>query len=394
MKSVGIICECNPFHGGHEHLIERARASGADTVICVMSGYFVQRGEAAILDAHARAKAILQGGADLVLELPFPFSAAGAEFFALAGVRMLDRLGVDELWFGSECGDVAMLNRAADICESDEFCKRYAEQSDATSGTAEGYFALLREYMGEDVACLSNDILGIAYLRALEKIGSKVTPVTIRREGSAYTETEMRAGGYPSATALRRAWREQGVGAVLPHLPAAVRDVYKDAGEIADLKYAERAVLAHFRLTSVEALEQTEALSGGLGARMAKAAQQATTLEELLALSATKKYPTARLQRGILFAMTGISHEDVHVEPAYARLLAANDVGCTYLAKHRKQSDFPIVTRRADLPDTAQAKRQAEIEERAYALYTLCLKEAVAVENFWKRTAHISKNRP
>ena len=394
MKSVGIICECNPFHGGHGHLIRRARESGADAVICVMSGCFVERGEPAILDAHTRAKAILCGGADAVLELPFPYSAASAEFFATAGIRMLDRLGVDELWFGSECGDIEMLGRAAEICSSEEFGRAYAEKSEGASGTAESYFALLCEYMGEDVTCLSNDILGIAYLRAMKLINSQMTAVTVRREGSAYTETTVKAAGYPSATALRRQWKASGVESVLPSLPEEVRDVYARAGVIADLKYAERAVLAHFRLTPTEALERIEALSGGLGARMASAAQRATTLEELLALSATKKYTTARLQRGILFAMTGTVRDDLLSAPAYARLLAANDVGCAFLARHRKQSDFPIVTRRTDLPDTPAAKRQAEVEERAYALYTLCFEDVTATESFWKRTAHISKNKP
>ena len=394
MKSVGIICECNPFHSGHAHLIQRARESGADTVICVMSGYFVERGEPAVLDAHTRAEAVLCGGADAVLELPFPYSAAGAEFFAAAGVKMLDRLGVNELWFGSECGDIALLDRAAEVCDSDEFYSRYNKTCESSGGTAEAYFAILRELLGEDVACLSNDILGIAYLRALKKIGSQMTPVTILREGSAYTATEMVDAGHPSATALRRLWRERGTEAVLPYLPEAVHDVYKDACEITDLKYAERAVLAHFRMTSIDTLEQIEALSGGLGARMAKAAQGTTTLEALLALSATKKYTTARLQRGILFAMVGISHGDVCADPAYARLLAANEAGCAFLAKHRKQSDFPIVTRRTDLPDTAEAKRQAEIEERAYALYTLCFRESTVADDLWRRTARISKNKP
>ena len=394
MKSVGIICECNPFHGGHRHLIQQARESGADAVICVMSGYFVERGEPAILDAHTRAKAILCGGADAVLELPFPYSAASAEFFAVAGVRILDRLGVDELWFGSECGDLHVLERAAEICDSEAFCRAYAEKSEGASGTAESYFALLREYMGEDVTCLSNDILGIAYLRAMRQNGSAMRAVTARRVGSAYAETSLSDGGFPSATALRRKWRTEGVEAVLSYVPNEVRDVYQGAGAIADLKCAERALLAHFRLTPIETLEQIEALAGGLGTRMASAAQKATTLEELLALSATKKYTTARLQRGILFALTGIERKDLLAVPAYARLLAANDVGCAFLAKHRKQSDFPIVTRRKDLPDTQEAKRQAEIEERAYALYTLCFEDVTATESFWKRAAHISKNKP
>ena len=385
MKSVGIICECNPFHSGHEHLIASARAAGADVVACVMSGYFVQRGEAAILDAHTRAEALLCGGADLVLELPFPYSSGSAEFFAAAGVSMLSSLGVEELWFGSECGDIDLLSRAAEICSSEEFCKRYAEQGEGSSGTAEAYFALLQEYLGADVTCLSNDILGIAYLRAIREQGSHMRAVTIPRQGSGYSEQDVTSGMHPSATAIRRLWKQDGAEAALLHLPASVREVYRCAEEIADLKHAERAVLSHFRLASSASLDQIESLSGGLGARMATAAQRAATLEELLQLSATKKYTTARLQRGILFALTGITRADLQRAPAYARLLALNDQGGAWLAQQRKRGGIPVVTRRTDLPNTPDAKRQAELEERAYALYTLCRPTTDSAETLWKQ---------
>lgn len=392
MRSVGIICECNPFHGGHEYLIRQARQSGAEAVICVMSGYFVQRGEAAILDAHTRARALLLGGADAVLELPFPFSAAGAEFFATAGVKMLSGLGVDELWFGSECGDLALLNRAAEVCDSEAFRTRYAASVESKSGTAEAYFDLLGEFLGKDFACLSNDILGIAYLRALRAVGSTMRPVTVKREGAAYLDGRLTDGGYPSATALRAKWREAGKDAVLPYLPMAVRRAFDTVEAIADLKNAERAVLAHFRLTPPDRLESIATLAGGLGARMAKAAADATTLEGFLELAATKKYPTARLQRGILFALTEIMPEDLKSDPAYARLLAANATGCEFLGACRKKSGLAIVTRRTDLPDTASAHRQAELEARAFALYTLCTPNATPTAEQWKRGAYIVKN--
>ena len=92
MRSIGIVCECNPLHGGHQYLIQQARAAGADAVICVMSGCFTQRGEAAIADPYTRAHALILGGADAVVELPFPYSCAGAEFFASAGVEILNLL--------------------------------------------------------------------------------------------------------------------------------------------------------------------------------------------------------------------------------------------------------------------------------------------------------------
>ena len=391
MRSAGIICECNPFHGGHEYLIRRARQSGADAVICVMSGYFVQRGEAAILDAHSRARALLFGGADAVLELPFPFSAAGAEFFAAAGVKMLSGLGVDELWFGSECGDIGLLTRAATVCDSEDFRTRYAESVESKSGTAEAYFDLLSELLGADMTCLSNDILGIAYLRAIKEIGASMRPVTVKREGAAYLDTVLTDGGYPSATALRAKWREEGRDAILPYLPVAVRRELDTVDAIADLKNAERAVLAHFRLTPPERLESIAVLSGGLGSRMAKAAADATSLEQLLELAATKKYPTSRLQRGILFALTEIIPEDLKVDPA-ARLLAANATGCEFLATSRKKDGgLPIVTRRTDLPKTDAASRQLELETRAFALYTLCTEQTMTVSDQWKARAYITK---
>ena len=126
MKSAGIVCECNPFHEGHRHLVTQARRDN-DAVVCVMSGYFTQRGEVAIADPYARAEALIAGGADLVLELPFPYSCAGAESFASAGISILSRFGADELWFGSECGDLSRLRTAAEIAQSEAFLASYAQ---------------------------------------------------------------------------------------------------------------------------------------------------------------------------------------------------------------------------------------------------------------------------
>ena len=122
MKISGIICEYNPFHAGHAYLIKEAKKS-ADAVICVMSGQFTQRGEAAILDKFSRAKTAILGGADLVLELPMPFSAASARYFATAGVSLLDMVGADHVVFGSESGEIAALSELAERSLSEEFLK-------------------------------------------------------------------------------------------------------------------------------------------------------------------------------------------------------------------------------------------------------------------------------
>lgn len=392
MRTAGIICECNPFHGGHQYLIARARESGADTVICVMSGCFVQRGDAAVLPPHLRAETLLCGGADAVLELPFPFSAASAEFFAAAGVDILDRLGVDELWFGSECGDVELLSRLSSVAESEDFLADYGASVQGSDGTAKGYLERLQALAGEDVTLSSNDILGVAYLRALRAKRSGMRPVTVKRQGSAYRDGKLTQGEYPSATALRRLWREEGLAAMLSHLPEETRACYRHVdGAFADLAFAERLILGHFRLTPPSELETVAELGGGLGNRLAECAKSAGSTDEFFSLAATKKYPNARLRRGVLFALTGIKSEDLRTSPAYVRLLAANARGRRFLAETRREQSLPVVTRRSDLPSNADALRQAEWERRAFSLYSLCLPKAQSETDLWTRGAVIKK---
>lgn len=383
MTTVGIICECNPMHGGHEYLIRRATDGRDARVLCVMSGCFVQRGEAAIAEPYLRAEALVRAGADAVVEFPFPYAASGAEFFARTGVDILSRLGADEIWFGSECGDITLLRRAAEVCESEEFQSLYAQSVADNSGTAEAYFDILQRLCGENTPVLSNDILGIAYLRAIRKTNSRLRPVTIRRVGSAYGEQSLRENEYPSATALRNAWREGGVESILNHLPAACRAVYAHAEHPIDLANAERLILGHFRLVLPDALEQIAELSGGLSGRLQRAACEAESLDGMLDLAATKKYPTARLRRGIVFALTGITPEALRTSPAYVRLLAANREGCRLLAEIRKTSELAVVTRKADLPDTPEAEAQAEWERRAWALYGLCRADGALFPSPW-----------
>lgn len=393
LRSVGIICECNPFHGGHQHLIRQARASGADVVVCAMSGSFVQRGEAAIVDARLRSRTLLCGGADVVVELPYPFCASGAEYFARAGVEILDRLGVNELWFGSECGDIALLSQLAEAAESEAFQKRYAEVAAGGSPTAEAYFRVLGEVAGVESTCFSNDILGIAYLRALRACRSSVQPVTVKRVGSAYLDESVAKGSYPSATALRRLWRERGLDAILPYLPKEVAALLLSEENIqtADLRYAERWILGQLRVAEPSVIEQGAELGGGLGNRLAMLARESSSLEELLRLAATKKYPNARILRGLLFFMTGITPTDLRAPIAYVRLLAANRTGCDYLALTRRTAQIKVVTRRTELPRSADAIRQAAIEARAWSLYTLCRETAGAADDLWKHGAYIEK---
>ncbi len=393
MKIAGIICECNPFHGGHEYLISCARSAGADVVVALMSGCFVQRGDAAIADPMARAEILLLGGADVVLELPFPYAAAGAEFFAAAGVSILERLGVTELWFGSECGDLPRLRFLAEAVDSPAFRERYAKTAAGSEGTAKAFFSCLQEICGDEAPCRSNDILAISYLRALKDQGAGMRPVTVKRQGSDYRAEALEAQGFPSATALRRCWLEEGLEAVLRYFPAGAEAVLTpcvaQGRAPATLSMAERLILGHLRTLSPSAAEGIAELSGGLGNRLVAAAHRADSLETLLSLAETKKYPRSRLRRGILFALTGIAREDLHTRPAYVRLLALGPRGRSFLSRCRREGEIPVVTRRADLPFTPEAARQAAWEERAYGLYALCMPRIHPGDALWRQNPTI-----
>lgn len=395
MRIAGMICECNPLHAGHQYLMEQAKRGGADVLIALMSGCFVERGEPAVADGFVRAKALLAGGADVVLELPFPFSASSAEHFARAGVEILSRLGVHELWFGSECGSIETLSTLAGICDSPEFVARYAASVRSNGGSAKKYFEILSDLSGKDCACSPNDILGIAYLRAIRTFGSAMIPRTVQRLGSGYSERRLNAE-CPSATALRIALAEGGIDAVSSYLAPTTRSSLAEALEEgrapAGWKHAERLILGALRMLSDEEIASIAELSGGLGARLRDAARKADSFEALLALVATKKYTTARIQRGILYALTGIRDEDLRAPCTYVRLLGANEVGRRALAACKRTSAIPVVTRRQDVP--AEGEAQCRLAERAWKLYTLCLPRSASASDYWRKKPILLPKEP
>ena len=172
MRIVGVIAEYNPFHLGHAHQLRQAReAAHADAVVAVMSGCFVQRGDAAIVSPAVRAAMALQNGADAVILLPALWSVRDAEHFALGGIHLLTGLGCDALSFGAETADLPLLQAAADALESPDLPA--AIQPRLSAGLP--YPAALSAAMAEVAPAAArvlqspNNTLGVCYLRALRR---------------------------------------------------------------------------------------------------------------------------------------------------------------------------------------------------------------------------------
>ena len=369
MKIVGIVCEYNPFHKGHEHQIRLLREKGAETVICAMSGNYTQRGELAIADKYTRAESALRCGADLVVELPFPYSSLSAEGFCRAGVHILSSLGCDTLCFGSECADEALLTQAAEVVGSEAFITAYAE-AQKSAGSAKAYFDTLSRFMGQDTELLSNDILAISYLSAIRNLGSGMKPYPIKREGAAYTESKLE-GLFPSATAIRKAVKEGTVGfqaLTEAQLPAISLQALKSAEARGDAPmFPEKVghdILSFFRLMSPsEIMSRAKNRSGGGEAvcqdgcgileRLCSVARCSADYKGFLQSTYNSRYTDARINRVILFSLFGASELFGKSLPDYTTLLAASERGRKYLSEIRKTATFPIVTKPADAPETA-----------------------------------------
>lgn len=182
MKVTGIIAECNPLHEGHKYLLHEARkATDADYIVVAMSGDYVQRGAPAIISKEQRASALLQSGADLVLELPLYVAASGADYFARGGISLLESLGVvTDLAFGSESGDLSLLQGAAKALNEDTEAFRAALQSGLRKGLTFPQ-ARAEAMTSMDLPASPNDLLGTEYLRALARTGSLIRPHAIPR---------------------------------------------------------------------------------------------------------------------------------------------------------------------------------------------------------------------
>lgn len=390
MKITGIVCEYDPFHNGHRYLLERAR-EGSDAVVCVMSGNATQRGSMAIADKYTRAEMALCGGADLILELPYPYSAASAEFFASAGVSVLASVGADRLYFGSESGDITRLQRAARVALN---LDRNGTQD--PTGTADGYFSALgkayESAYGEPLCPASNDILGIEYCKAILAGGYDIEPFAVKRLGDGFRADEVGDTSFASATAIRRLLREGGVDKISSYVPTETARLLHEAmvrGEApVDMEKLGATVLAFFRLAEPSGLRGIAELGGGLESRLCEAARVTCSLSDFFARAATKKYTDARIRRAVLYAMTGVTAEDIRKPVGYTTLLAANGRGCELLSALRKrEGGIPVVTKPADGKE--MVPRQYELSLAVDSLFTLAMPEARPAGTYIRKNAVI-----
>ncbi|HHV10321.1 MAG TPA: nucleotidyltransferase [Clostridiales bacterium] len=378
MKVVGLITEYNPFHNGHKYHIEEAkRLTGADYAIAAMSGNFVQRGTPAVIDKYSRTEMALNNGIDLVLELPVCYATGSAEYFAHGAVSLLDRLGiVDYLCFGSECGDLALLEEAAGFLldpppSFDETLHAYLKEGftyPAARGRAmqhlledqqPGYSTSLTKLLTEP-----NNILGIEYMKALRRLDSKIAPRTVQRILAQYHDPDLSKGeaaspAISSATAIRRAIFSKGpeagnyFGEISHSVPPDVYHILKkyhrvrypiseeDFSQVIRYKllYESRQSLAGYLDISEDLADRLKNLSTICSHR---------AISELAQEIKTKNLTLTRINRAILHMLLNIKAETVQEYnrngyTQYARVLGIKKESSHLLRKIEKHGRIPII---------------------------------------------------
>ncbi len=384
----GIICEFNPFHVGHKYLFDRARELGAKNIVCAMSGNAVQRGELAIFDKYKRARTALLNGADLVLELPFPWSAGSAEYFATAGIKALSQY-CDAIIFGSECGNIELLSRAAEIALTDEFINEFETQKKSGEGAASAYFSLLEERIG--IKLSSNDILGVEYIKAAKKCGANLKFYTVCRLGNAYRDNNIHDGEIPSASAIRRALLEENDEALMRvqrYTEQSLRLALR-TGEITNPTLLEKFILAHFRLCAPSDISSYAECDGGVAERICSVARESVDIDGFFDELKTKRYTDAKMRRAILFALTRVERKLLLQTPEYLYLLAANESGRELLStvkKSGREDYISVVTKPADAPRESE---QFIAEERLNAIFSLARERALPMSEAYKKNAFV-----
>ena len=395
-KAVGIICEFNPFHFGHAYLLEQVRKAFPDHgIVCVMSGNFVQRGSFAIQEKYSRAFCAMQGGADLVLEMPFPFSCLSAESFASAGVKILSSLGIcDTVAFGSEYDDLSLLSECANNllspCFEDALANYFSHHPGA--GYPAARQTVYTELFGAcPLLSQPNASLGVNYILAAKQQNATLSFHPIKRQGEGFHSLS-KQGVYLSATALRSCvWEGESLSGKIPEFTKCEIEREKQSGRFPVTMESLSPVL--FYLLKTKSRKELSAVYGfsALCDRAVRYCGECKTVEELVEKIKNPSFTDSRIRRALLSLLLQIPRYAEKESPAYTTLLAATAKGRELLGQIKEKGSIPVFTKPAHALRSADVtvQRQASAAHLADEIYAMAFPEKQIGGFFIKKMPHL-----
>ncbi|MCR4778011.1 MAG: nucleotidyltransferase family protein [Lachnospiraceae bacterium] len=379
----GIIAEYNPFHAGHAyHIEETRRLTGANYIIVIMSGDYVQRGTPAITDKYIRAEAAVRAGADMVIELPVRFSVSSAELFAFGGVSILDKLGfVDYISFGAETDKLDNLNIIADILVNEPEKYKDALRAGLKKGLTfpKAREFAIKEVLENDMSTLltsPNNILAVEYLKSLKKINSKIAPVFVKRTGD-YNLDELTPESYSSATALRKHLYKREDNSVLRNDLSDFMYSHVMQPSFYPISEDNFSDILMYKLNGITKKELCEYLDidEDLADRLLAFSHNTFTFRELAEALDTKNYTRTRINRSLLHIILDITKVYNFNSYMYVKPLAMKKEATFLLRNLQDAGKVPIISKTADQIRTVSAgmKKALNLDIKATETYNQAL---------------------
>lgn len=387
----GIVAEYNPFHLGHKYQLETLRASyGANLIVVVMSGHFLQRGIPAIIDKWKRAEMAVRNGADLVVELPVEFSNSSSDIFAMGAVKTLSTLNVETISFGAEAENIPFLFDIAELSLSPEYDKMINyEKAKGLSGVAAGSI-VMSKMLGKNLPLDSNSILGVSYIRAIKKLSLNYDPVIIKRKGSKYLNTDINTA-FPSANAIRKALSQKLIdwSAIRESMPESSYSILKSYNKYVFSNDFSEQILSKIYSLRKDGLLEIRGVGEGIENRVIKIARENKKFDDMVTAISSKRYTESTVRRLLINILLGIKKvknlEDVS-RLDYRRVLAMSEAGKKHLKILKKNKNINLLVNFAkDIKKNNLSSESLDYDISATSLYSLVSEEIDGDSDFVKK---------
>ena len=353
MKITGIVAEYNPFHSGHEYQLKMAKKlSGCDCVAVVMSGNYVQRGEPAIIDKFKRAEAAIYGGADIVIELPMPFSCQNAEMFALAAIKELNKLHVDSISFGCENDNVEILQKIAELQLSLRFNNNVKAEIKKGISYPSAMSNALKAVLGNETEAVytPNNVLAIEYIKSAMKLNLNLEYYPVKRLGMNHNDTEI-SGQFHSASAIRK-FIMDGSNTNLKVTDKSIEVVEKFFMEHKKYNTLNNYLdYLYYKIINTEDLHNIYEIKEGLNNKIASQVYKHENIDDLIMSLKSKRYTYSKLRRSLLNILLDIKTVDINkilsTNFDYIKVLSFNNTGRKVI-KYAKTNGTKVINRYSD----------------------------------------------
>lgn len=357
MKIIGIVAEYNPFHMGHKYQIEKAKQYYNDSnVVVVMSGNYVQRGDMAIIDKYTRANIAVKNGADLVIELPFPFACQNAELFASAAIKELIKVNASAISFGCENTDVNILKQIATIQlnNTDEYNSKIKKYISEGCSYPTAINKSVSEMLKNSNILTPNNTLAIEYIKACISNNFHPIYIPVKRHKANHNDLSLE-NDFASATAIRNAIMLNNIDNLNNVIPDDTYNILKEYcfGGQQFNSLDNYLSFIYYKIISLgnKNLKNIYDVNEGIENRIADSVYKYNNLNEFILAVKSKRYTYARIRRILLNILLDIKKDDISklkdYHNNYIKILSFNDRGKNIL-RNAKHNGTAIITKYSD----------------------------------------------